>query len=327
MMASSLAIGVDLGGSNLRAAVFADGKLTPVAVHRSSVGADRRPEAIIARLVSVVAELTLKAGGSAAPVVPVGIGIAAMLSDRAGTVANSPHLGWRDVPFGRLLANALGSGRAVGVYNDVNAITWGEHVAGAAIGERDVLAVYVGTGIGAGIISGGALLEGATNCAGEIGHVKVAWDDQAPRCACGARGCIEAYVGGSYVERRIRAELGAGITSSITVPATEVTAGDVDAAAAAGDPWAVALWNELAPLLGAVLANAIALLNPRILILGGGLLSRTPELRMGVEKHIRLLAPVAHSTPLVISSASLGDDAGLVGAARLAAARVSIING
>ena len=112
-----------------------------------------------------------------------------MLRDREGTVANSPHLRWRDVPFGKLLERLLGPRFAVGVYNDVNENVYGESSAGAAVGCRDVLGVYVGTGIGAGLIVNGALVEGATNCAGVIGHTKVRWDDKAEPCACGVAKC------------------------------------------------------------------------------------------------------------------------------------------
>jgi glucokinase len=178
-------IGIDLGGSNLRAATI-DGEATIREHRREEVGEPRDPETIVERCARVCEALS---GGQPSS---VGIGIAAMLRDRRGTVANSPHLRWRDVAFGALLAKRLGSRFQLGVYNDVNAVIYGEHVAGAARNCRDVLGVYVGTGIGAGLIVNGALVEGASNCAGEIGHTKVRWDDLAAPCACGSRGCVEA---------------------------------------------------------------------------------------------------------------------------------------
>jgi len=186
-------IGVDLGGSNLRAAAFADGDgATPFEIHKEAVGDDRAPDAIVERVAQTIERL---ASGSAGPIA-VGVGVAALLRDRRGTVASSPHLRWRNVPFGELLGRRLGAGYRLGVYNDVNAITWGEAVAGAARGCRDVLAVYVGTGIGAGLIVGGQLVEGASNCAGELGHNKVRWDEEAAPCMCGGRGCVEASLPG-----------------------------------------------------------------------------------------------------------------------------------
>jgi len=319
-------VGIDLGGTNLRAAAFTDDGATPAAVHRELVGEDRSPAAIVERVAAVIERVAGEVG--AAGGAPAGVGIAGMLSDRAGTVANSPHLQWRGVAFGRMLADRLGPRFPLGVYNDVNAVTWGEHVAGAGRGCRDVLAVYVGTGIGGGLVVDGALVEGATNCAGEIGHVKVAWGERALPCACGQRGCVEAYVGGEYVQRRIRTELAKRPRSAAVAlagGAEHVTAGHVEQAAADGDDYALELWAELAPLLAVALGNAIALLNPSRLILGGGMLGRTPLLREMVLSAMTLATPIAHLDALTIVDAELGDDAGLVGAARLAAAGVSII--
>src|SRR5512140_2938468 len=263
-------IGVDLGGSNLRAAAFRDGDgdgdgATPFEIHKEAVGDDRAPDAIVERVARTIEGL---AGGSAGPIA-VGVGWAALRRDRRGTVANSPHLRWRDVPFGELLHRRLGARYQLGVYNDVNAITWGEAVAGAARGCRDVLAVYVGTGIGSGLIAGGQLVEGASNCAGELGHTKVRWDDAAAPCMCGGRGCVEAYVGGSYLVARIRREL-ANPRLDTTVreraggSIDAVTPSHVDAAALDGDEWALGRWTELAVALG----NALAILNSQRLILG-----------------------------------------------------------
>ena len=325
----SLAIGVDLGGTNLRAGAFRDGDSgadgdVATESHREPVGNAREPGAIVERLAGIVERL---AGAEPGPI-PVGVGIAAMLRDTAGTVARSPHLRWHDVAFGRLLRDRLGARFAVGVYNDVNAITWGEAVAGAARGCRDVLAVYVGTGIGGGVIAGGRLLEGTSNCAGEIGHTKVRWDDAAAPCQCGGRGCAEAYVGGSYLDARIRRELSDKRTRTSAVQiaggAEHVTAMHVDQAAADGDEWALELWSELAPLLAVSLANALSVLNSERLVLGGGVLARTPTLVSLTEIALTIMASPPILEPLTIAMAELGDDAGVLGAARLAAAGVSV---
>ncbi|MGE0869577.1 MAG: ROK family protein [Kofleriaceae bacterium] len=319
-------IGIDLGGTNARGAAFAGDSVTPIAQHKQRVGEPRDPATVIELLASIVDELAN--GASPDAPISVGVGIAAMLRDRSGTVANSPHLRWRDVPFGRLLADRLGPRFRVGVYNDVNAVTWGEAIGGAARACRDVLAVYVGTGIGGGVIANGQLIEGASNCAGEIGHVKVRWGDDAAPCACGSRGCVEAYVGGSYVDRRIRDELRDGARSLATTLAGGlelVTPGHVDQAAGAGDEWALGLWTELAPLLAVALGNTLAILNPERLVLGGGLLERTPTLYELVQTALVVVTPAATLEPLSIALAELGDDAGVVGAAALAASGVSII--
>jgi len=320
----SLAIGLDVGGSNLRAGALRDGDDAVVERHRELIGDEREPGALVERVAGVIERL---AGAEPGPIA-VGVGVAAMLRGADGTVARSPHLRWRDVPFGRLLRARLGARFAVGVYNDVNAVTWGEVVAGAARGCRDVLAVYVGTGIGGGVIADGRLLDGASSCAGEIGHVKVRWDDEAAACQCGGRGCAEAYVGGSYVEARIRRELADPRTRSSAVElaggAEHVTVAHVDQAAADGDAWALGLWSELAPLLAVPLANALAVLNSERLVLGGGVLARTPALVSLVEVALTIAAPPPILEPLTVAMAELGDDAGVLGAARLAAAGVAV---
>jgi glucokinase len=325
----TLRIGIDLGGTNLRGAAFDTGDVSAPAqwAQRESVGSERDPAAIVERVAQMVERLAADGSSSIA----VGVGIAAMLRDRRGTVAVSPHLHWRDVPFGELLAQRLGTRFRLGVYNDVNAITWGEHVAGSARGCRDVLAVYVGTGIGGGIIADGKLLEGSSNCAGEIGHVKVRWDDSAVPCACGGRGCVEAYCGGSYLDKRIGRELAAHKPKKqsralvLAGSLDQVTPSHVDQAAAEGDDWALALWTEVATLLAVALGNALALLDSERLVLGGGLLSRTPMLFSLVETALMVVAPQPVLENLSIVEAELGDSAGLVGAAALAADGISLV--
>ena len=326
------AIGIDLGGTNLRSALFRGidsaietgiETLTCVREERVAVGSARDPHAIVSRLAELISEIR-RAGES--PEIPVGIGFAGMLEGRDGFVVNSPHLGWREVPFGRLVREALGDAN-VGVWNDVNAITYAEYKLGAAADADDVLAVFVGTGIGAGLIAGGQLIEGSRGCAAEIGHTKVVLDETALPCACGLRGCVEAYVGGNYLQRRARGELRGGARSlavSIAGGIDNVNPGHLDQAAARGDDYSLDLYAEIAPLLGAALANAVTLLNPSHLILGGGMLSRTPVLR----DHVALALEVAVNPPaaagLVIAEAALGDRAGTIGAALLAHERYGL---
>jgi len=300
-------IGIDVGGTNLRAAIV-DGEATLVTQHREPVGEPRDPDTLADRIARIVRDLA-QSGNAPDHDVRVGVGIAAMLRDRDGTVANSPHLRWRDVPFGRLLAARLGERFRVGVYNDVNAVVYGEAIAGAARGCRDVLGVYVGTGIGAGLVINGELVDGASSCAGELGHTKVRWDADAAPCACGSRGCLEAYCGGSYLDRRVQSVRGR----------SDITLSDVDTAAAAGEDWALTLWTETATLLAVTLGNAVALLNPERLVLGGGVLARCPTLYGLVETMLEVAGNSASLERLSVVPAALGDDAGLVGAAHLAA--------
>ena len=148
--------------------------------------------------------------------------------------------------------------------NDVNAILVGEASFGSARGARDALAVYFGTGIGGALMVGGSLVVGAGGNAGEIGHVKVPGFEGT--CGCGEVGCVEALAGGAALDRRIA-----------RTPGWEgLGVGDVDGLATAGDPAAVALWEEVASAAGDIVSGACTLLNPSTLILGGGVLDRTP---------------------------------------------------
>jgi len=327
----ALAIGIDLGGTNLRAALYAGiddarqtdaSALVTLAEASSKVGESRDPTTVVRRLGEQVRELKAAAGNST---IPVGIGFAGMLEGKGGFVVNSPHLHWNDVPFGRLLREELADER-VGVFNDVNAVTFAEYTLGSGARADDVLAVFVGTGIGGGLIAGGQLIEGATGCAAEIGHTKVVIDESARPCACGLRGCVEAYVGGHYLQRRARGELAGGARSlavSIAGGIEKVNPSHLDKAAARGDDYSLDLFAEVAPLLGTVLANAVTLLNPSHLILGGGMLSRTPVLRDHVECALEVAINPPAAKQLTIVDAALGGRAGTVGAALLAYDRYS----
>ncbi len=322
-MTPGYAIGVDLGGTNLRVALLQGSSAPePLAQRRELVGFERDPAAVTARLGAAIRALLATAGQlEGDELIPVGIGIAAMLRGKDGMIAHSPHLHWYDTPFGEMMQAELGPRHPVFVYNDVNAITYGEFALGAGRDVDDVLAVFVGTGIGGGIVAGGRLVEGASNCAGEIGHFTVVYGDDAALCACGKRGCVEAYVGGHYVQKRIREELAAGIPSAATklVGCTDlVTPTHLDAAAADGDDYALDLYAELAPLLAATLSNAVTLLNPARLILGGGMLSRTPVFREHVVAAFEVITIPAALDACQVVDAALGDDAGLIGSATLA---------
>ena len=333
-MTTDLAIGIDIGGTNIRLGLYRGiraaaeaarsggepgDRLEPIAERRERVGDDRAPESVIARLADMIGGLLVEGGCGDQPV-PIGIGFAGMLRGDRGYVVASPNVGWTEVPFGDLLRARLGDRHRIEIENDANAIAWGEFQLGAGRGARDIVAVYVGTGIGGGAVSGGRLVSGS-GAALEIGHTKVVWDETARTCACGLRGCIEAYAGGELLSRRARAELAAGARSAAVDLAGSIDAvnpGHLDAAAADGDEYALDLWAEVGPLLGVALANAVTLFNPQRLILGGGVLSRTPVLREHAiaALHVAVNPPAAES--LVVENAILGDDAGLVGSALLA---------
>lgn len=185
VMAAKPTVGVDLGGTRLRAARVRDGAIEErVSVHLDAT----EPEAVAAQLADVARSL-----GDG----PVGIGVAGMLRGDTGIIANAPNLNWRDVPFADIVGRRLS--RPVHLENDLSAIAWGEYRFGAGRGARSVACVFVGTGVGGGAVLDGKLYRGANNTSMEIGHVKIAPPDRT--CGCGKRGCMETYVGGAFLGR------------------------------------------------------------------------------------------------------------------------------
>lgn len=311
-----LALGCDLGATNLRAAlVTEEGEI--VASARQAL-ADRAPAHVAGEIVRMCAEVLSLARKSWEDVAGVGLGLAGQILGRSGHVVVGPNLGWRGVDFGRLLRSELG--REVRLVNDLSAAAWGEHRAGAARGVDDALVVFLGSGIGAGMILGGELYEGASGLAGEIGHVKVRPGGRL--CGCGESGCLEAYAGGHNVAERLQERVQAGEAGAIL----EAAGGDIyqigpralHLAAERDDPFALDFLEEMSSLLGLVIGNAITLLNPEKLVLGGGMFHGISRLRPLVEREIRKIAGRAQSQTLSISESALEDDAGLIGAALLA---------
>jgi len=319
----TLAIGMDLGGTNIRAALV---DTLPRSIVVPELRGERKrklPSTDPDTVVSVIAEeiAALVAEVPEAARVPVGIGVAGMLRGDTGIVDNAPNLGWRNVDFlGMLRARA--PGHHFELCNDVNAITYGEYSYGAGRGARDVLGVFVGTGIGGGIVAGGQLVKGASHIAGEIGHTKVVWDASARQCGCGQRGCIEAYASGRNVARRARQEVGAGASPQTLAHAGSldaIHAGHIDQAVRSGDRWATAVWEEIAPLFGVALANAVTLVNPARLILGGSVVWGTPELMRRALAAYQVLVNAPSGVACTVVEAQLGDAAGILGSAALAA--------
>jgi glucokinase len=317
----TLAIGIDLGGTNMRAAVV------DTAATEASLGPELKlplpgsaPDTVADLVARAVSDLVAASGAKATP---IGIGIAGMLKGNSGVVEKAPNLGWHDVDFRALLAARLPGHAVVRLANDVGAITYGEYTFGAGRGSQNLLCIYAGTGIGGGLIADGRLITGATGIASEIGHTKVVLGPDARLCGCGQRGCIEAYAGGRNLANRARAELSQGATSLAVELAggdpLKVHPGHLDEAVARGDAYATALWDEIAPLFGMVVANAVTLLNPERVIFGGGVLWGARELRERARSWYERLVNAPSGAACQIVKAALSEDAGVLGSASLAA--------
>lgn len=316
-----LGIGADLGGTNARAAVVERETGRIVALHKERLH-ERSPEAVAAVLATAVKAAAREAGAELSSLGAVGIGVAGQCLGATGVVLNAPNLGWRDVPFGALLSADLG--RPVRIVNDLSAAAWGEAAVGSARGARDAILVFVGSGIGSGLILGGRLYEGAGGIAGEFGHTKVVPGGRT--CGCGEVGCLEAYVGGNNFAERLRELVREGRAMGVLRAAggdpARITVSSLEAAAEGGDEEALVLREEAARLLGIATGNLVTLLNPSKLILGGGVLNGAPGLKREAIEWIRRTAGRAHLAQVAIVDAALGDDAGGIGAALLGAVPV-----
>jgi glucokinase len=312
-------LGVDLGGTNVRVAVVDAGSGAIVAVRREPLG-EKGPEAAVRAIAAMVREVAAEAGVEPARLGTVGVGVAGQCLGVTGIVVNAPNLGWRNVGFGAMLAGALG--QPVRVANDLSAAAVGEHAFGAAKGAADALVVFVGSGVGAGLILGGRLYEGAYGVAGELGHVKVRPPKAGEKerfCGCGEWGCLEAYAGGVHIAARVREDVNAGLADRVKVLAGEeaISASAVEAAYVEEELYARELWAELGAMLGGAIANAATLLNPARVVLGGGVLLGCPNLRRIVRAQVMDKTARAARAGVEVVTAELGDDAGLVGAALL----------
>ena len=250
-----------------------------------------------------IAALVARAAGDAPPA-SVGIGSPGPVDHVAGTVSHPPNLpGWGVVDLAGELARRLGLDRtAVRVENDANAFALGEARIGAGVGRRSLLAVTLGTGIGGAFVLDGEVLRGATGVAGEIGHTRLR--ERGPRCGCGRIGCLETFASATALVRRAR-EAGA----SADLDARAIVEG-----ARAGDAGLRRVVTEVALDLGDGLVDAIHLLDPEIIVIGGGLRHAGDLLLEPIRDRIRTEAlPPARGVAVVVSE--LGPRAAIVGAA------------
>ena len=308
-------LGVDLGGTKIEiAAVSPDGRI--LGSRRRPTEASRGPEPVIADLIATLRESIAAEGRRATA---VGVGVAAQV-DGSGGVVFAPNLRWRNVALGARLSAAVGL--PVTVTNDVRAATFGEWKFGAGRGESDLVCLFIGTGIGGGAVVAGTLLEGASHTGGELGHMTIVTGGRA--CTCRNLGCFEAYVGGWAIAARAQEAARSSpsdgrwmVDAASSLEA--ISAATVVAGYEAGDAMSKRLFDETAAYLGSGLVGVVNAFNPRRLILGGGIVERAPFLIEPAERHVRTHALEAAMGELRFERAGLGNDAGVVGAAAMAA--------
>lgn len=316
-------VGVDLGGTKLLgvaarpAAARRSIASCRVDTPRGGPGVDAAIVEAIAGVVAVLDDELVASGAGRAGAVGIG---AAGLVDRDGVLRFGPNLpGVVDLDLVGALEPRLA--RSVVVDNDANCAALAEHALGAAAGSSSSVLVTLGTGIGGGVVVDGAVQRGAFGFAGEPGHMLV--DPHGPPCPCGRRGCWERYASGSGLGRLARDAAAAGRADAIVERAggdAEAVRGEhVTAAASDGEPEARRVLADFAWWVAVGLANLVDLLDPEVVVVGGGLVEAGDLLLDPVrEAYAGLVLAHDHRPPARIVAASLGSDAGAVGAALLA---------
>ena len=314
-------IGVDLGGSNVRAAVVTpDGSI--LRIHEWLTQPERGPEAVPDDLVGCIREACLADAGDR--VLGVGVGVAGQVDLATGMVRHAPNLDWHDVPLRVRLEEALRL--PVAVLNDVQAAAFGEHMFGAGQGVSELVCLFLGTGVGGGVITRGRLLQGCTGSAAELGHITV--DPNGPLCRCGNRGCLEAFAGGWAIARRAREAATAAPESGPIL--RELAGGDLERiatstvveAAGRGDPISQRILGEASQALWIGVASIVNAFNPCVVVLGGGVVVGLPEWIEAARQGVRSRSLAANAAAVRVVTAGLGTRAGTIGAAAWAAAVV-----
>ena len=309
-----ITLGVDLGGTKVNVAlVDSDGQL--VCSHKSLIHLSKNPEKVIENILAGVDVCLEKTGHKAKA---FGIGVAAQVNFE-GVVQGSPNLGWKNFPLKQELEKHLDL--PVLVTNDVRAATWAEWRYGAGKGINDLAVVFVGTGIGGGVISGGQVLSGCSNSGGELGHMTLVYNGK--KCRCPNLGCFEAYAGGWAIAERAQEavqnmrEKGQTLIS-LAGRAEHISAATVAQAYHEGDLLSRLVVAETGRYLAAGIVSVVNAFNPCMVVLGGGVIEGIPELVQIVNDIVPTLALGSAVKNLKIVKASLGSNAGAIGAANLA---------
>jgi glucokinase len=308
---SRSAVGIDLGGSHVLAAVVDDdGKI----VDRSEYDlTDHDPDVVIKSIAKAVADVL---GRLKDPPVAIGIGSPGNIDAATGTVRYSPNFGWTDVPLGGRLRERFDLPVFVG--NDARCATLGEYSYGTGRGTSNFVLLTLGTGIGGGIVASGKLQLGDAGGAGEIGHHQIRATDGFI-CNCGKTGCFEAQASGTGLIRHALA-LAPSFPRSALVSGKPEKLGSkaIRRAAEEGKPHGVAAWNRYVDDLSRGLANVIAFVNPELIALGGGVASAGDFMLAAVRPRVEELTTMVPRGHTKITIASLGNDAGAIGAAAMA---------
>ncbi len=306
-----LALGIDFGGTSVKCGLVRGAELVDRADPIPTAG-HARPADLFAAILRTIEALRARSPGGE-PVVAIGAGLPGPVNHETGivhTLSNVP--GWVEVPLRDQLAHAAGLPAVID--NDAKAMTYAEWKFGAGQGGRNVICVTLGTGVGGGLILDGKLFRGSGNGAGEIGNMSI--DHLGAPGNYGNFGAVEKYVGNREIAARaVESYRKAGQTRT----PEECSPIALEKAALAGDDVAREFWRETGGMLGACLADVVWLLNPDAIVIGGGVAKAGELLFAPVRDAIRTRTSPVYTEKLQVVPAALGSDAGLIGAAALAA--------
>lgn len=318
-------VGVDLGGTKVLAGVVApNGKI--LATVKRATKPEGGPAVVVERVLKSVREAVKAAGLEPGDILALGSGAPGPLDPDSGVVLHTPNMpGWDNVPLAKMLGDALNVPAFIA--NDVDLGTLGEFALGAGQGHRHVVGIFVGTGIGGGLILNGELWQGWRRAAAEIGHTIVLADG--PYCGCGNRGCLEALASRTAIERDIHAGIKAGRESVIPEllradDKGRLTSGALVEALRRGDTLVAEVLGRVQFYLGLGIASAVNFVDPEMVILGGGVVEAfgdeflEPIRRVAYQNFINKRG----ARDVQIVPASLGDNAALLGAAVYARQRL-----
>jgi len=310
-------IGIDIGGTNIKLALM-DTRAHIKAKGIFSTAAFKGKDALINELVRQLLQLLSKHSLSKKDLIGVGIGAPGIVDVRTGTVHSLTNIpNWREVALGDILKVRLGV--PVFVDNDVNVMALGELKFGAGSGACNMLCITLGTGVGGGLILEGSLYRGSSYAAGEFGHVPIGIDG--PKCNCGGKACVEAYVGNSYIVRDVIAKIKRGqktlIKKLVGGNLAKITPETIDMAADRGDKFAKSVWVNVGSKVGIGLAGVVNLLNIEKIVIGGGVAEAGKVLFDSIRETIKARAMKLSAKTVRVVRAKLGYDAGVIGAATL----------
>jgi glucokinase len=318
------ALGIDLGGTKILAAVVDITTGVVIASARKRTRAEKGQNFVSQRVIELstaaieAAKLPTDSG-----IVAVGIGAAGQIDRKAGVIVDAPNLGVKDMPIRDILSKQFGKPVAVG--NDVEVAALGEFLYGSGRGYSTFVVLFVGTGIGSGIVQNGRLYAGLTGTAGEVGHITIQADGRL--CGCGSRGCLEAYASRTAITKAIMGEIHHGRESVLAKDAelqlkegeTIIRSGLLANALKQGDALVTEIITDSADFLGYGLASVMNFYNPECIILGGGVIEAIDLLFERAVHRARVVALSEPARKTKILRAKLGDFSGVVGGACLGA--------